>query len=68
MPELAGVIEDENTQPEMELVQLETESKIESQNKLFNDIESTLNDGSNDFLSFLKQNKNEAKSQQLAQV
>ena len=68
MPELAGVIEDDNAQPEMELVQLETESKIESQNKLFNDIESTLNGGSNDFLSFLKQNKNEAKSQQLAQV
>jgi len=55
MPELAGAIPDNNDET---LVQLESQNKIVSQEKLFNDISSTLN-GSNDFLSFLKESKEE---------
>jgi hypothetical protein len=60
MPELAGAIAppDETqlevrNQGDQELVQLESQSKSSSEDKLFNDLNSALN-GESDLMSFLK--------------
>ena len=63
MPELTGAISHDSNQQDLELVQLESSSKMKSQNQLFDDIEAQLNvQKGSDLISFLKENKNKEKS------